>query len=916
MQPVARSAGRQSRFFPPDLVERLRENVERDGWVRSAAESARRAAEPWLRMSYDELWSLMFGPTLPRSWMVWSDGHCPSCGGPVRMYDWRVDAVARPWKLECPRCSMLFPTNDFGAFHRSGLDGRGVFDPALADRSLLFNVDHPDPADPLRGFGVDDGTGYRDADGRRWRFIPAYLIYGQWKQLVLGGILRLAEAHLFTGSVDCARRAAILLDRVADLYPGFDFGAQGEVYEVPGRSGYVSTWHDACEETRRLALACDAVMPALADDAELVAFLSSRARAHGLANPKATVADIRRNLEAGILRHALDNRERIHSNYPRPDITVAEIMAIIDDPERRDELSAHVDAMIERATAVDGVTGEKGLSGYSSFVLQGLAEFLALCDQADPGFLERCLERHPRLRSTFQFHVDTWCFGRYYPLVGDTGQAGAVADRYVGVIFRKDAEPLAPSMYTFLWRLYGLTGDRAYVQALVGANDGQVAGLPWDLYAPDAEGLRAESARSVAEHGLVPEVPSINRQEWGIAILRSGSPDRGRAAWLAYGIGGGHHHRDGLNLGLYAFGTDLMPDLGYPPVQYGGWSSPRADWYRMSASHNTVVVDRTDHAEGLGRTTLWADGPILRAIRVSAPGMALSSAAGGVASGATADTGSGRFERTVVLVDLPDPGRFYLVDIFRVKGGREHIRFMHSLPSSLRTHGLALAPGGDYGHGAVMRDFRWDRSPTPGWQAEWRIGDDGAPPHLAASPYGRTAPSGRSALGGAAPGADREPGARSVTLRYTDFTTGAEAGTAEGWLSRTSPDDATGSEEWMPRILVRRAAESGDDALHDLESTFAGVIDAWEAEPGIASVRRCALRFDDGRPCPDSSVALEVTAIDGTQDLLVAADPDLQVNGASGTVAEQEWGVRLTGELCLLRRTAGGAPAHVYGMRG
>ncbi len=37
---------------------------------------------------------------------------------------------------------------------------------------------------------------------------------------------------------------------MADLYPSFDFGTQGVVYEQKGAAGYVSTWHDACEETR------------------------------------------------------------------------------------------------------------------------------------------------------------------------------------------------------------------------------------------------------------------------------------------------------------------------------------------------------------------------------------------------------------------------------------------------------------------------------------------------------------------------------------------------------------------------------------------------------------------------------------------------------------------------------------------
>jgi len=61
---------------------------------------------------------------------------------------------------------MLFPTNDFEAYYRSGLDEHGVFDPKRADRALLFNTQHPDPNDPLHRFGVDDGTGYAEGENR------------------------------------------------------------------------------------------------------------------------------------------------------------------------------------------------------------------------------------------------------------------------------------------------------------------------------------------------------------------------------------------------------------------------------------------------------------------------------------------------------------------------------------------------------------------------------------------------------------------------------------------------------------------------------------------------------------------------------------------------------------------------------
>ena len=146
------------------------------------------------------------------------------------MYSWKIDPWKFPFKTQCPHCDMLFPTNDFSAFYRSGLDRHAVFDPKLADRSLLFNSDHPDPADPLHRFGVDDGTGYVEGE-KRWRFIGAYLIYGHWKILVLAGVNHLSEAYFVTGEPIYAHKAAILLDRIADVYPTFDFIEQAVVYE-------------------------------------------------------------------------------------------------------------------------------------------------------------------------------------------------------------------------------------------------------------------------------------------------------------------------------------------------------------------------------------------------------------------------------------------------------------------------------------------------------------------------------------------------------------------------------------------------------------------------------------------------------------------------------------------------------------
>jgi len=858
-------------FYPRPLRETARVNASGSPLGSQLRQLVVQHAQPWLELSEEQLWGLMFGPTIERAWMVWSDGHCPACGKSVPMYNWQMDAMSRPWKTWCPHCDAVFPTNDFAAFYRSGLDKRGIFDPAAADRSLLFNAAHPDPNDPLHRFGVDDGEGFFQ-DGKRWRFIGAYLIYGQWKQAVLGGINALSEAYVVTGDRAYARKAGILLDRVADLYPSFDFAQQAVIYERRmGSAGYVSVWHDACEETRELAQGYDTIFEAIAEDAELVALLRAKAARHGLENRKESFADIRRNIEDRILRDALSHVAKISSNYPRTPIAVATIKAVLDWPDSRDEVYQIIVDFLRRATAVDGVTGEKGLANYSAFGLQSTAMFLAIWDRAIPGFLEEMLRRHPQLHDMYRFHVDTWCLTQYYPLVGDSGWFAARHDQYQGVRFQRPGREsvyshkdplLSPSMFTFLGRMHELTQDPAFIQVLYLANDRAVAGLPHDVFAADPAAFRTRVAQVIAEQGEEPKQESVNKQQWRIALLKSGAGADSRVAWLNYEAGGGHGHLDGMNLGLFAFGLDLMPDFGYPPVQFGGWGSARSRWYHMTAGHNTVVVDGKNQAQAAGTTTLWKDGEVLRAVRASCPAM----------------IGGKQYERTVASVQV-GPESFYVLDVFRVVGGKDHAKFMHSHFATLRTEGLKLEPGPDYGHATQMRDFRYDAAATPGWNVTWDVEDR----------YGYLA------------------GGAKVHLRYTDLTAGAAVAAADAGVIQGGYGSS--QETWIPRIMVRRTADQ-----EPLASCFVGVIEPYSKQAAVQAVARLVPAVE-GKAMPDGNVALRVDLADGRTDLVVALDAEnplnLRPSRADGSVHVPAWGLVTDAELCLVRLDAAGQVEHV-----
>jgi len=863
----------RSAFFHASLLQRLRQNIARYDWAKQTAQRIVQDAEFWRRMSDDELWALMFGPTITRSWHVWSNGYCPACKKPVPMYNWRIDALRHPWKVQCPHCNKLFPTNDFAAFYRSGLDERGIFDPKRADRSLLFNADHPDPNDPLHKFGVDDGEGYVEGN-KRWRFIGAYLIYGQWKQLVLGGIKNLSAAYLVTGDPIYARKAAILLDRVADLYPQFDFRTQAVMYERHlGSNGYVSVWHDACEETRLLALAYDAIFEAIRNDGELVAFLHRKAMQHRLPNSKASFADIQRNIEDGILRDPLRNGHKIQSNLPRTPFTKAVLLAVLS-PDDKEPILKLLGETLQRATAVDGVTGEKGLSHYAAFATQFIAIMVTLFDRIMSGteeteqgasdFLRWVLERFP-LRETFRFHLDTWALQQYYPNIGDADVFARKIPHYVGVTFTKlpsSADALfIPSMFTLFWRLYELTGDADFVRLLYRANGNRTDGLPHDLFAENPEAFQKQVQKVIAQQGSAFRLGSVNKPKWCLALLRSGNGDNERVVWLDYDADGGHGHFDGMNMGMFAFGLDLMPDFGYPPVQFGGWNSSRARWYYMTAAHNTVVVDGKDQRVGKGFVQLWLDKAQVKAVQASAPNL----------------IGGQQYQRTVMLVDINERD-FYVVDIFRVIGGTVHNKFTHSHFGTVTVNApTQLVPSPTECAGTQMRQFaQIVRSQlSEPLQADWRIEDR----------YGYL------------------PKGKTVRLRLFDLTENAEAFLCEGWIALGFD---TTEEAWIPRLMVRRRGNA------PLASTFVAVLVPYEGNQSpIVSVRRLRLQTPNGTPYGDAHVALEITHANGTKDLVIAMDTENPLNLQPDFrkvrwVEQPDWKWQTKSELCLVRKDKSG----------
>lgn len=232
-----------------------------------------------------------------------------------------------------------------------------------------------------------------------------------------------------------------------------------------------------------------------------------------------------------------------------------------------------------------------------------------------------------------------------------------------------------------------------------------------------------------------------------------------------------------------------------------------------------------------------------------------------------------QYERTVAMIDI-SADNSYILDVFRVIGGREHTWLMHGSFGEMTTIGLELKPGMGYGGETIMRNFQIDEKSAKVWSADWKIRD-----------YYKLL--------------KRD---RDIHLRYTGVTEGCEVRTCEEWVTLDGYN--TINEEWIPGIMVGRKTEG----VEELASTFAGVIEPYEGRPEIIGIKRLkAVCIGEDRAFP-GDIALEVTLRNGDRDLLISVD----IEGHNGSkplndirVDENGWKVHTDCELLMARKHDG-----------
>lgn len=696
---VPRAGKTSTTFYGPDKRAIAQANAEKYEWARSEIAKAVEDASPWVNMTDDEQWRLVISPEIKRALAVNEDRGCPNCGrgiyaerGPY-LYAFEAAVEGHPWKVRCPNCKELFPKNDFEAYYASGIsDEDGLFHHDLANRGLLFNTEHPDPEDPLHTWCVDDGNGWQrpgttDLKDRDW-FIGYHVCFSRWNR-PMNAARNLAKAYSFTGETIYAHKCLIVLDRLADVYPDLN-GANEQFYNnVWGRysDGIFGPSYWAGGGWASLAVAYDMIFDAVESLEDAVAFIQAKARQYRVPHSKESAEDIKHSIEHRIFIDRFSKRPSYQMNGTISEMCEAKVDLVLRGQEAIDEFAeVHMPRIVPPKFLNNDGSGNERSIGYDRGAFSHYADLLVELYDMDRELAKRVLNGYPRFRAAFDFWPDIWCVDKFLPNIGDS--AGGPAYR-TGI-------PCPPRPYL---ALFDLTAESRYAQAALLGVNGDLSKLPRNIFSPDPEAVFEQAHKAYEQSGPW-QTLSLVKPDYQLAILRAGEEENRLALWLFYSPAPGtssHSHYDALNFGLFAHGLSMVCEQGYP-LFTGGWPS-RWEWTSHTRSHATVAVDGgpQKHCTG-GKLLGFAGRNRVQMISAEAP--------------CVYDNVS-VYKRTLILAEA-EPGRCFLVDVFRVRGGREHVYAVPIYYGEQAYDGPELVPHPDLYEGYVEQ-IRAGAASAPWW---------------------------------------------------------------------------------------------------------------------------------------------------------------------------------------------------------
>ena len=200
-------------LFTDAEISQARKNVSLYPAAKKVADDIRKEADYWAEWTDESLRDLVTSAEVPRSFELCPEG-CPIHGKKIFevtgvIYPWIIDPK-KPFCVKCPIGGETYPSNDYGKFYRSGFKDRSDFN----------------------GPYVDDGRGWVGPNGQRYWFVACW---NHWlwvmhavapHQNLQGGLAALGRAYLLTGEARYAHKAAVLLARIAEVYPNMEHESQ------------------------------------------------------------------------------------------------------------------------------------------------------------------------------------------------------------------------------------------------------------------------------------------------------------------------------------------------------------------------------------------------------------------------------------------------------------------------------------------------------------------------------------------------------------------------------------------------------------------------------------------------------------------------------------------------------------------
>ncbi len=488
----------------------------------------------------------------------------------------------------------------------------------------------------------DDGSGWVDnrpgspTEGEKYYFVGWF---NHWfLRMTPTWLETMARLEFITGDTKYGDKAVVLLERFMDVYPDID--GKDLTYDGSDWGVYVKMLPTMWEGGALLNLidAVELLLPRLDDDF-LGRFHEAVFRpAYEAYKKQPAPSNWGNGWNAPFARFAKITGEKEYLDYMLYEHPVA-VVPTLDNQYFR-----------------DGFPYEAGF-GYCTHYMyddQHIAEAL--------GEHGGWIWEHPNLKQSFEGFADMIILDKYTHFFGDAGglkNTGlTLRTSILEEAFLRYKSPIIARNLLQAYDLYGTA-------RVVSLDD-----LFTDYEPPAMDEVKTAAAKAPALKSTLAPVK-------GFAVMRTGEGGDRAALWFDYGYAhAAHSHADRLNINLFALGREFLPEMGYPEYMDSIQPTP-GGWTTHTVSHITVEVNEKRQLEGV-----FGD---LHAF-VHADGVKYVDAS---CEDAYVHADVDLYRRSLALINIP--GGAYAVDIFRVRGGKQHDYLFHGPPVDMELDNVTLS---------------------------------------------------------------------------------------------------------------------------------------------------------------------------------------------------------------------------------